>query len=349
MDPEEAQYLFDRGSTVITINLPIGSEFGIDCSYPWKTFDEDIAGIKMIPPGVHLLFWNCNDEKQKRQGPRTSMIIHTQPREVMFFKWIDSEERVEQLPMPENEDLDNKKKTVDHRLVPYPYDTYRRWISLTSFIDKNLAKRLMPSCGFVSSVPNLMSECSNTADRQKRSVSHGLPNLKPFPGTTINWSVIQEKARPPEYCKTEDITKHCLDRSWQLNKLFQECPKEEILGELQATYVFLLVGHVYDVLEKWRALINLLCSCREAINQYPQFFENVLMIIYWQFKDLPEEIRQDAVTGILSCTIGPMLTDIIECKQSNLLEKANKLLYCLKTKFGINWASEPDDWAPTIV
>ncbi|CAD5111065.1 unnamed protein product [Dimorphilus gyrociliatus] len=349
MDQDEAQYLFNKGATIVTTNLPVGSEFGIDCSCTWKTFDGDIAGIKMIPPGVHLLFWNCNDDKMKRQGPRTSILIHTSPGEVLVWKWLDLEERVERVNLTGDEDIESNKQSIDHRLVPYPYDTYRRWISLTSVINEKLLKRLMPDCGYMTSVPNLMPERSNTAERQGRSKNEGLPNMLPFPGTIINWSIIQEKARPPKFCNKEDITKHCLDRSWQLKELFQESSEEEILGELQATYVFLLVGHIYEVLEKWKILINLLCSCREAIGLYPKFYSKLLTILYWQLKDLPEEIRQDAVNGVLSSTIGPLLSEIVEYDDEDLSNKAEKLLNCLKTKYGVNWASEPDDWAPTIV
>jgi len=52
---EQAQWLFTEGAILVFLNLPAGSEFGIDyCS--WEV-GEQFKGVKMIPPGIHFIYY----------------------------------------------------------------------------------------------------------------------------------------------------------------------------------------------------------------------------------------------------------------------------------------------------
>ena len=55
MDPSVAKNLFDEGATLIFTGVPKGTEFGID--YNVWTVDYKFKGIKMIPPGVHFVYY----------------------------------------------------------------------------------------------------------------------------------------------------------------------------------------------------------------------------------------------------------------------------------------------------
>lgn len=55
MPPEESKTFCDNGSYIFINGLPIGSEIGIDY-YSWDLSGE-FFGFKMVPPGVHLLYW----------------------------------------------------------------------------------------------------------------------------------------------------------------------------------------------------------------------------------------------------------------------------------------------------
>lgn len=55
MDQETAKKLFDHGAVLVFLDVPVGTEFGIDfCS--WNT-GEKFMGIKMIPPGIHFIYY----------------------------------------------------------------------------------------------------------------------------------------------------------------------------------------------------------------------------------------------------------------------------------------------------
>jgi len=52
---EQAQWLFSEGAVLVFLDLPAGSEFGIDyCS--WEV-GEQFKGVKMIPPGIHFIYY----------------------------------------------------------------------------------------------------------------------------------------------------------------------------------------------------------------------------------------------------------------------------------------------------
>ena len=55
MDPELAKKLFHEGATLFIIDVPQGTEFGID--YNSWTVGPNFKGVKMIPPGFHFVFY----------------------------------------------------------------------------------------------------------------------------------------------------------------------------------------------------------------------------------------------------------------------------------------------------
>ena len=61
MDQEVAQELFHNGATLVFLNVPPGTEFGID--YNSWTVGPRFKGVKMIPPGIHFCYYryisNC--------------------------------------------------------------------------------------------------------------------------------------------------------------------------------------------------------------------------------------------------------------------------------------------------
>lgn len=55
MNQNVAQRLLVEGATLIVLNVPIGTELGIDLK-SWNTADN-FKGIKMIPPGSHYVHY----------------------------------------------------------------------------------------------------------------------------------------------------------------------------------------------------------------------------------------------------------------------------------------------------
>ena len=55
MDPDLAKELFLHGATLLILDVPEGTEFGID--YNSWTVGPKFKGVKMIPPGFHFVFY----------------------------------------------------------------------------------------------------------------------------------------------------------------------------------------------------------------------------------------------------------------------------------------------------
>ena len=55
MDPETAKHRFENDAILVFLDSPVGMEFGIDYQ-AWDT-GERFRGVKMIPPGLHFVYW----------------------------------------------------------------------------------------------------------------------------------------------------------------------------------------------------------------------------------------------------------------------------------------------------
>jgi len=53
LPPETSLRLFEEGGTLVFLDVPVGTEVGIDME-SWNT-GEKFRGIKMIPPGLHFI------------------------------------------------------------------------------------------------------------------------------------------------------------------------------------------------------------------------------------------------------------------------------------------------------
>ncbi len=55
IDQESALKLFEEGAVLFLLDVPVGTEFGIDMN-SWNT-GEKFKGVKMIPPGLHYVHY----------------------------------------------------------------------------------------------------------------------------------------------------------------------------------------------------------------------------------------------------------------------------------------------------
>jgi A1 cistron-splicing factor AAR2 len=55
IDQRLARRLLLEGATLVFLDVPLGTEFGIDLK-SWNTGDK-FKGVKMIPPGLHYIYY----------------------------------------------------------------------------------------------------------------------------------------------------------------------------------------------------------------------------------------------------------------------------------------------------
>ena len=82
MDSSTARQLFAQGGILIILDMPENSDFGIDYN-SWTTGPK-FQGVKMIPPGVHMVHYAAvgSRSSQGQQAPRSSFFLEIQPKQV---------------------------------------------------------------------------------------------------------------------------------------------------------------------------------------------------------------------------------------------------------------------------
>lgn len=251
MDPELAKHLFFEGATVVILNMPKGTEFGIDYN-SWEVGPK-FRGVKMIPPGIHFLHYSSVDKANPREvGPRMGFFLSLQQRGLTVLRWNAIREEVDLSPAPEAEveAMRANLPELDQFLGPYPYATLKKWISLTNFVSEATMEKLQPEsqqiCAFSDVLPVLSMK--HTKDRvgqnlprcgtECKSYQEGLarlPEMKPRAGTEIRFSELPTQMFPAGATPAE-ITRHSMDLSYALetvlSKQFPSSP-QDVLGEKQ--------------------------------------------------------------------------------------------------------------------
>lgn len=89
MDPEVAKRLHAEGATLIVLDVPEGTEFGIDY-FSWNVGPR-FKGVKMIPPGLHFIYYSAVN-RTGQTSPRTGLFLYTSRRDIMVLKWSTATE-----------------------------------------------------------------------------------------------------------------------------------------------------------------------------------------------------------------------------------------------------------------
>ncbi|EPQ09137.1 hypothetical protein D623_10009362 [Myotis brandtii] len=370
MDPELAKSLFFEGATVIILNMPKGTEFGIDYN-SWEVGPK-FRGVKMIPPGIHFLHYSSVDKANPRDvGPRMGFFLCLQQRELTVLRWNSVREEVDLSPAPEAEveAMRANLQDLDQFLGPYPYATLKKWISLTNFISEATMERLQPEsrqiCAFSEVLPVL--SLKHTKDRvgqnlprcgtECKSYQEGLarlPEMKPKAGTEIRFSELPTQMFPAGATPAE-ITRHSMDLSYALetvlSKQFPSSP-QDVLGELQFAFVCFLLGNVYEAFEHWKQLLNLLCRSEEAMLKHHSLYVNLISILYHQLGEIPPDFFVDIVSqnNFLTSTLQVFFSSACSIAvNATLRQKAEKFQAHLTKKFRWDFAAEPEDCAPVVV
>ncbi|XP_060831317.1 protein AAR2 homolog [Bombus pascuorum] len=311
MDQILAQRLLVEGATLVMLDVPVGTEFGIDLK-SWNTVDC-FKGIKMIPPGFHYVHYSAVDEFGEAT-PKVGFFHIFKKSEFLVKRWDAKEEDLSSETIEEEtvERYKSNLKDLDRFLGCYPYDIWKQWKELTNHITPPLVERCSPICGFVRSALEL-EYCTDAArprggesssKRRRRSgitieekEDELLPDMKPKPGTELRLSKIPCKQYPDGASPTE-ITKYSLDTSYALDTVLKKLTLPiEIIGEMELAFVCFLVGQSFDAFEHWKKLVSLICGADCAISQRRAIYIEFMKALEVQLMHVPEDILCDIVAN----------------------------------------------------
>lgn len=350
MDEEMAQTLFHEGAFLIIADMPINTEFGFDWN-SWNTGPK-FQGVKMIPPGMHYVFY-CAKNKFNDSAPRSGFFVNFKRHEIITKKWCHIQEQIVDDEKSEQEVIALKAriKDLDPNLAPYPYETLKKWISLSDKLNSDLLDKLNPLSGIITSVPSMVID--NSSETKKPNLDKdGLPVMKTVTGTEIRFTSIPKNWFPVDASPSE-ISHHSIDSSYILGIILKSYQRQlDILGELQYAFICFVVGQNYEAFEQWKKLVHVLCYCDENMSQYAELYNSFLMILYYQILEIPQDFFVDIVTSnnFLVSTLNVLFNSITTCSLDDAFKlHANKFRKYLTKKFKWNFKNDPEDWSPVVV
>ncbi|ELU14556.1 hypothetical protein CAPTEDRAFT_180519 [Capitella teleta] len=363
MSQETAQWLFEEGAMLVFLDVPEGTEFGMDCN-SWEVGPK-FKGVKMIPPGVHFIYYSARDKRSTQLAPRTGFFHTFSRKEVLVKRWDEAAEDINSSPVSsdEQERIESNRKELDRFMGAYPYESYKKWVSLTNHMSSDLIHKLSPVSGRICSAPPLESNPSDTASRMKsppppvsktRPTERDLMDMKSIPGSEIRFSEITSHKFPVGSTPGE-ITRHLLDCSYSLRSLLDaNYPSDAslVLGEIQFAFVCFLVGQVYDAFDQWKKLTKLMCSCESAISQYPDLYLQFITLLHYHIREIPEDFFVDIVTSdnFVVAVLRSLFANMFDSQaDGNLKGRGLKFKEHLEKKYKWDLNADTDEDAPVIV
>jgi len=345
MDQEVAQRLFAEGGTIVLKNVPVGTEFGIDMN-SWTTGPK-FLGVKMIPPGVHFIYFSAVNVKEGMISPRTGFFHNFTRGELVVRRWKeDTENLVDDVPKEDQLNMKQDLKNLDKNLGVFPYQSWKKWIPLSNRIDQPIIDRLMPDGGEICSVSATIQD--KEQDQSSQELDQELQ-----PESQIRYTKISPLKHPPGSSPME-ISKHNLDSSYQLQIFLDKTKRpEDILAEVEFSFLCFLVGQDYVSFCQWKRLIVLLCGCDEALKTHPQLFLHFITDLNSQMREVPEDFFMDIVSknNFLVKCLADLFANIRENTEAilSLKSKSRQLEEHLSERFGWDFNLEDEEDSPVVV
>lgn len=362
LDPEMAKNLFRQGAVLFITGVPKGTEFGIDlCSY---VVDENFRGVKMVPPGPHYV-WCAATGPYGDVAPRVGFIYFFDEQEIVVREWEASNEELRKRQI-KDADLEKKRlkdnlEMLDTFLAPYDLRYYDQWRKLTDTITKECVERCRPALGTIRTTVELLSCTDDERPRGPLAKAHPamaaklvndendlLPQLKPVEGTAPRFTVVPE--RVPKQSTPSEISKHSLDCIQACDRLVMNFQQpQDLIQEIQISFVFFLVGYSIESLAFWRKTLTLLSRSESAVGKYRLLYMKYSEVLVHQLPHLPEELMILSERNTVYKDIRRFLVNL---SLSGLHKSADFLMKKLKT--AMNWSfdglfeEDPDD-LPVIV
>jgi A1 cistron-splicing factor AAR2 len=99
----------------------------------------------------------------------------------------------------------------------------------------------------------------------------------------------------------------------------------DLLGELQLAFLCFFLAHVYDAFEHWKELVRLLCMSESALSDQTDLFTNLITVLHFQLKEIPDDFFVDIVSrsNFLTTTLQVYMSTLLEVSSFALLKVAD--------------------------
>ncbi|KAI3768168.1 hypothetical protein L2E82_18624 [Cichorium intybus] len=306
MDADTALELVKKGATLLFLDVPQHTLFGIDTQM--FSVGPNFKGIKMIPPGPHFIYYSSSNRGGSEFSPMIGFFIDLNPSQVIIRKWDQQEERLVKISEEEEERYSEAVKNMefDKYLGPYTLSQFGEWKMLSNYITKSTIERIEPIGAEITVInePDILENNIKTA--MEEALSEQLKKSK------IPKSDDKIKKRGCYYTKIprlikqkgilgQELTSLNLDKTSLLeNILMKEYKGDEdlLLAELQFAFVAFLMGQSLEAFLQWKAFVNLLFGCIEApLHTRSHLFTKFIKVLYYQLKYAFHKETKDTNNG----------------------------------------------------
>lgn len=368
IEPELARRLYEKHCAILVVEyLPPASEFGIDLMN--HRIGENFKGVKLIPPGLHIVYASAVDKSTNQIGPKSGFFHNFKSGELVVKRWSEQQEDFDDTHQPSEDDLlvyMTNLKDLDRYLGAYSFSLYQSYSTMTHKLTPATVERLMPKSNRLRQVPYL----TRTEDQTKLSTSsfdetpnrpirrftdkadekNLMPHLIPDQNNAINFTNIPDthlESQKP--IASDEITQFNLDTSQKMDSCFQN--RDNLLAEFQFAFVTFLVCHVYQCFEHWKALLSMICLADAAIKNDTQFYAEFLRIVRHQIDQIPNDLFEDITDSknLVRDRLDILFQNIGDTSLDELKQQAWDFRIHLETKFGWQFNLENEDEQPVIV
>lgn len=355
MDQDLANKLFDVGAFMLFLDAPPNLEFGID--YNAWTIGPLFKGVKLIPPGLHFIYFSTTS-KEGVQGIRTGFFHFFESQEILVREWnpkIEDLRDETDLDPNQVERLRSNIREFDRNMGPYPLDPptyFQRWKALTGHITSSLVRRVLPNNGKVSHLPDKSPDLPNSTNVKEKRLGKEIEKEE-----GMEFTKFDIRKSFPDGASGDEITRWSLDKSWLLRDLLQRVYHNDhkiMLGELQLSFVCLLMAQNFSGFNQWKQLVQLLCSCPEMMEEKPQIFVDFIDVIQNQLEECPEDFFRDILSeNNFTSVVLQTFQRSIPGSNEKLVSKFSKFKNFITKRF--EWdipdedEDEDEDEAPVIV
>ena len=339
---------------VITDAPTHGIDFGID-TITYETGTK-FKGLSMVPRGMHLVYYSTG------MGSRQGFFFNAVKGEVVVRPWDSRNEEICARNTLGEEAYKSllqalARGELNANLGPYPTSQHHSWINLSNFIsNKVLARADIPTdvLIFPGDDEDIMSIDKAMAGSQRGGAAIKDPGsstaLKPFfpdlarmprfsDVLTADLKVKDRVARDENMLR--ELVSLSLDKSKALHALVKsyfDDSWDDLLGELQLSFVLMMFLYSYPAMEHWKLLVSTICSCESILVADTNFTTNFIRILYSQLKFVPEDFFENELSkeNFLRSSLTSLFSYLnTRSISEELKEHRKRFLFFVRKRFGL--------------
>lgn len=360
-------------TTLLLLDLPPKSFVGIDLASFTST--DRFQGIKLIPPGLHFVYFSAQGDMSLRNG-FWFRAANTGQASVIITRYDTTLEKLlEERDMDVDEVMRiraNLGQLYSERLTVYRQPAKdgkegnttpaaEQWEALCEYVDEAVLLRCFGEWWRCSSISSSRMDRDQEEEKLMKLLVGGIAVAD------IEWAPVDLKRTWPEGAIGRERTVMAKDRSWALGDVVSKVGgdgdgEKQILGELQVAFLMAITLGCYSAMEQWRRLLGLTLTCKSAVfGERKGFFEDLMEVLLAQLEYVDEVFLgqfvgggegEDSWLAKLLRGFGKGLTEIIDDdaeqgkgkgkeRRSETLERYKEIESLVKKKF--DWVLDPKD------